>query len=102
MTFHFMENGSGWCTAICYTDPNKTSPKEIQTKMAIKLFFFLQLANCQRILDTPCPSPSSFFKYSVSKQVTDIPNREGKVYQLDCMFFYILHKRISFTLLCYL
>lgn len=25
--------------------------KQIQTKMAIKLFFFLQLVNCQRILD---------------------------------------------------
>lgn len=47
MTFYFMDSDSGRRTTICYTDPNKTNPKESNpNKNGNKTIFFLQLVNC--------------------------------------------------------
>lgn len=65
MTFHFMESASRYRTTICYTDPNKTNPKETNpNKNGNKTIFFL--ATCKLSKDIRYP-PCSFFKYSESK-----------------------------------
>lgn len=60
MTFHFVESDWGARTTICYTDPNKTNPKETNpSKNGTKTIFFATCKLSKNIRFPPC----SFFKY---------------------------------------